>query len=618
MEQNSYDALTSQIFDLFNTGEEAIQFLYEDGLEKSRYLLQDMKTLCATIASAIEQLAPQITLKNKLKEVGLNAPLTVNRISSLLDEGNGEKALVQFHCSFTPLFLFWRRYAEFFLLHAASDASLKDWYAQERAYIRQIRETPKRDEPGEYRFDFSIVVLFYGNQKMTKECLDAIERYTKGHNYELITFDNGSDPKTTAWCESLPHKKKIYYPHNMGSSAAGNLILTMAPYYIEGKYLLYVSNDVIVTPRYDDILWQCMESDPRIAMAAPVCNSASNLQAIPVPYPKDDLKAMLLFAENYNHLNPRKWADRARLFQIIGCYRPQVLRQMNLAFDPLFCYDMFADDDHSLVLRRMGYRQVLCKDVFVHHYGSATLKGDQFQVMDLGRTQFRQKHGVDAWSSLGTDLCSVLDGFSIGAVGSLRVLALDPLFGESALALRNRLIECECSEPILDALTEDPQYLEDMEGLFHRAGTIQEEHQVLDGQYDIAVVGSNLDRCADLRAVLCAAARWLKPGGLLITQYENYFSLSNLISALRGRLPEDSVFLHDPAETLELKIIMDRTLEALLNQEGINLAKSISLVNDTWNQQPAQLLAALGMQREEAVQNTLLSLGKFQVWQKNP
>ena len=222
MDQNAHDTLITQIFELFDTGEDAIFFLNENDLDKNQYLLPDLKTLCESIASAIEQLMPQITLKNKLQEIGMNAPPTVERIHKMLESGDNEGALVQFFCSFVPLFLFWRRYAEFFLIHAVSDQALKDWYAQEGERIRH---------------DLSVIVLFYGNQKITKECLDSIERYTKGRSYELITFDNGSDPETTAWCESLPHTKKIYYPHNMGSSAAGNLIFTMSPYYSEGKYV---------------------------------------------------------------------------------------------------------------------------------------------------------------------------------------------------------------------------------------------------------------------------------------------------------------------------------------------------------------------------------------------
>lgn len=615
MDQHVREALAAQIFELFDTGEEAVVYLKDHGLAANQYLLGDLETLCTAIASAIEQLAPQIKLKNKLKEIGLNAPLTVERIRKLLEAEHDDRALVQFTCSFAPLFLFWRRYAEFFLLHAVSDESLKDWYAQERQRIRQIRESPKRNEPRGYRFDFSIVVLFYGKQKMTKECLDAIETYTKGHSYELITFDNGSDPETTAWCEGLPHVKKIYYPHNMGSAAAGNLIFTMVSSYMEGKYLLYVSNDVIVTPRYDEILWRCMESDPRIAMAVPVCNSASNLQAISVPYAKNDLKGMFSFAEGYNHCDPRKWEDRSRLFSILACMRTDTLKQMSFAIDPFFCYDMFADDDFSCVLRRMNWRQVLCKDVFVHHYGSATIGEGQFQVMDLGRAQFRQKYGVDGWASLGMDLCAALGTFSLSASGSIRILALNPMFGESVLALSNRLRACGCDEITVDALTEDGRYLEDMEGLFHRSGLLQEAEQTLEGWYDIAIVGGNLDRCADLRGVLHAATSRLKPSGLLLIQYENFYSLSNLSTALAGKLPEDGMFLHDP-EGLGLRIVTDSALTAALQREGMALEKSISLTNDAWRSAAEKLVSLLGIQQEDEAKSVLLSLGKFNVWRK--
>lgn len=616
MKQDGKITLISQILALFDTGEEAAAYLKNCELAENRYLLGNLETLCTAIASAVEQLSPQITLKNKLKEIGLNAPLTVKRILKLLDEGRAEQALVQFTCSFAPLFRFWKRYAEFFLVHAASDETLKEWYAREREHIRQIRETPKRDEPREYRYDFSVVVLFYGNQRMTKECLEAIETHTKGRSYELITFDNGSDPETTAWCESLPHEKKIYYPHNMGSSAAGNLIFTMAPSYMEGKYLLYVSNDVIVTPRYDEILWQCMESDSRIAMAVPVCNSASNLQAISVPYAKNDMKGMLTFAEGYNRRDPRKWEDRSRLFSILACMRPDVLNRMNLTIDPLFCYDMFADDDFNCVLRRMGYRQVLCRDVFVHHYGSATIGEGQFQVMDLGRAQFRQKNGVDAWASLGMDLCAALNSFSLSISGPVRILALNPMFGESVLALANRLRACGCGEITVDALTEDGRYLEDMEGLFRRSGLLKEEAQVLEGTYDIAIVGCNLGRCADLRGVLHTAASRLKPDGLLITQHENFFNLSNLNLALLGRLPEDGVFLHDPEENLGLHIITGKALDRALREEGLALEKSVSLTNDAWRPAAEKLISLLGIQQRGEAENTLLSLGKFNVWRK--
>lgn len=615
MDLKAHDEIISRIFELFETGAEAISFLNNHDLQENRYLMEELGKLCIALASAIERISPQIQLENKLKEIGLNAAPTVERICDMLDRGDTEAAQIQYECSYMPLFLFWQRYAAFFLLHAADEAALESWYDSERQRIRQIRETPKRDEPQEYRYDLSIVVLFYGNQKMTKDCLDAIAAYTKGHSYELITFDNGSDPETTAWCDALPHSKKIYYPHNMGSSVAGNLIFTMAPYYIEGKYLLYVSNDVIVTSRYDEILCQCMESDAKIAMAVPLCNSASNSQAIQVPYASDDMEAMQEFAAGFNQCDPKKWADRARLFSIMACIRPHVLQKMYLALDPFFCYDMFADDDFSCTLRRMGYRQVLCKDVFVHHYGSATIKESQFQVMDLGRDQFYQKYGVDGWSSLG-DVHAVIRTFSVRGMKSARILALDPMFGDSVLALCSRLRECGCGEVEVDALTENSSYLEDMQGLFQRSGLMGQEEETLKGQYDIAIIGCNLGRCTNLSAVLHTAAVWLKKGGLLFTQVENFFCLPTLKAALMGTIPEDGAFIHSPREGLGLRIVTDNALEAALRKEGMVLEKAVPLINNSWGTAADQLLASINVPQRDRAKSTLLTVGKFCVWRK--
>ena len=168
----------------------------------------------------------------------------------------------------------------------------------------------------------------------------------------------------------------------------------------------------------------------------------------------------------------------------------------------------------------------------------------------------------------------------------------------------------------MDALSEDERYLEDMEGLFHKSGRLEAWEPVQQGQYDLALVGCSLGRCANLRAVLHAAAAGLKTGGLLLTQYENYYSLSNLNAALEERLPEEGVFLHDPEDRLSLRVIVESALTAALQQEGMALEKSVSLTNDSWGSKAGRVLSALGIQETEGGRRVLLSLGKFSVWRK--
>lgn len=602
------ELVVEQILTLFETGEEAVRYLKEYGLAPNTYLLQDLQTLCVSLAGAIESLSGTIMLKNKLQEIGLNAPAVIGRLLDSLENGDLVRADMEFTCTVMPLFLFWKRYTTFFLVHAVDEASLHAWHEKEREYFRACRQCPNQNmDRADARYDFSIIVLFYGNQKITKHCLDSIAQYTKGHSYELITFDNGSDSATTAWCEALPHKKKIYYPHNMGSSVAGNLIFTMSHLYTEGKYLLYISNDVVVTPRYDEILYQCMESDPRIALASPVCNSASNLQAISVPYQKNDLEGMQKFAQSYNHCDSKKWVDRARLFQILGCYRIQSLQQLELAFSPLFCYDMFADDDHSASLRRMGYRQVLCKDVFVHHYGSATLGDGQFEVMDKGRAQFYQKHGVDAWLSLGTDLCQVADTLTIEGRGAFRLLGINPKFGESVLAVANRLKMCGWSEVTVDTVTEDARYLDDMEGLFQKTVTLEDAPKALESErYDGAIIGVSLEQCWNLPAVFHLIHQHLKPGGSVVAVVQNADNYMALLRLLAGEPLKNEAYFRDVQESPFLQILTDDAAHALFEREGFQVVQEIAYNNGAWGREAESVLRSVQANRRKQAKERLM------------
>jgi len=612
------ETLRERIMELFGTGKEAVQYLNDTGLQGQAAFLGELRALCGALSDAIQRLSNEISLRNKLREIGLNACDSVDRLLETLEAGDLRRAEMKFACEFVPLFLFWERYSAVFLIHGRDEESLRQWREAQREDYRRICGEPKGDGDRDCPYDFTIVVLFYGHRGMTKSCLDAIAAYTKGHTYELVTVDNGSGEETAAWCESLPHPKKIRYRYNMGSSACGNLIFSMAHLYAEGKYLLYISNDVIVTPRYDDILYQCMESDPKIAMAAPVCNSASNLQAIPVPYAKNNLAEMQAFAEQYNHSDPKKWVDRARLFSILGCYRMQALSGMYLAYDPLFCYDMFADDDHCGTLRRMGWRQVLCKDVFVHHYGSATIGDNQFQVMDAGRAQFYEKYGVDAWNSLGMEFYGLVERLTFPAEDFCRILVINPRFGESALALYSRIRACGCSNITLDALTEDPRYLDDMV-LFEKHGRIEDAQEVLgDRQYDMVLIGTSLERCKDLSLVFHAAASRLEGGGSLLTVHENLMNYRTLCAILKGDVLENDLFLRDPQENPVKGCVSQEALEKLAEREGLSVVRPVFATNEQWREPVMKVFQALGMQPRKETVERLLAQSQYTIWKRNP
>ena len=554
MDCSAQTDIIQKLDELFQTGEEAISYLLSGSLSTDSPLPQQIAELIQVIADALSNQYSCIELHHKLVEISQNAIATADSFCQTIGENDLETAHLILSIRLAPLFFFWHRYTMFFLQDAATTENLQQFHEAEREWCRTVCAENKIDEPRDYKYDLSIVVLFYGNQAMTASCIQAILEHTNSHSYELITFDNGSDLETTSWCNSLNHKKKIYYPVNMGSSTAGNLIFSTVSMYAEGKYLLFVSNDVIVTPEYDKILYACMESDPRIAVAVPLCNSASNLQAITVPYKEGTVEQIYQYGKQHNHLNPLKWYDRARLFAIAGMYRMSALEQSYLAFSPLFCYDMFADDDQCCVLRRMGYRQVLCRDVFVHHYGSATIGTKQFQVMDLGRQQFYSKYHVDAWLSLATEW-NMFSQLPFSAPKKIiQVLALEPKFGEGILHIKNLLKECGVTHVTIHAVTLDSRYLDDARGLFDKVVVSVEETEEFQGtRYDLVLFGDLLENCSNLKRYLAICKQMMGPTTLGMALIGNPANIDYFLCGATGDVYSDDRYLHDTQESISRK-----------------------------------------------------------------
>lgn len=90
------ELVVEQILTLFETGEEAVRYLKEYGLAPNTYLLQDLQTLCVSLAGAIESLSGTIMLKNKLQEIGLNAPAVIGRLLDSLENGDLVRADMEF------------------------------------------------------------------------------------------------------------------------------------------------------------------------------------------------------------------------------------------------------------------------------------------------------------------------------------------------------------------------------------------------------------------------------------------------------------------------------------------------------------------------------------------
>ena len=389
--------------------------------------------------------------------------------------------------------------------------------------FHQMKDFHRKDHTS-YKYDASIVLTGFNKLEYTKRAAESILIYTDFSklNVELITIDNGSSDGTQEYFENLPNEKKIHLKHNiMGVNSYFHIV--------EGKYIVTFSNDVVATPRWLDNMLAAMVSDRSIAIAVPTCNeeSISNDQGIPVTYPNTfaGMEEMQEFAKKYNHPNPTLWEQRSILMPFVAIMRAN----MCLAglTDPIYTRLEFSDDDLSTLLRRTGWRQMLLKDTFMHHFGGVTLgegrKKEAGNALNAMRRVYYEKWGVDAWDSRG------------GFVGSQtvwtwhtlhdheRALFLEPRFGDLACALVNAY-RSRGFTPHMTAAVFDERYLADTNSLFNETAVVQHIDDLpAQGQYDIISAGCYLDELplSDVIADLERLYGLLAQGGMLLLPVRN-------------------------------------------------------------------------------------------------
>ncbi|CQR71216.1 N-acetylglucosaminyl-diphospho-decaprenol L-rhamnosyltransferase [Sporomusa ovata DSM 2662] len=238
----------------------------------------------------------------------------------------------------------------------------------------------------------SIVILTFNQLEYTKKCIDSIRQYTKKNEYEIIIVDNNSTDGTNSWLKEQHDIKTIFNKENVGFPKGCNQGIAVST----GDNILLLNNDVIVTSNWLDNLVQCLYSQNEIGAVGPITNNVSNYQAISVNYHSET--EMQLFAETVNKFNPKLWEERLKLVGFCLLIKRSVLEQVGL-LDEQFSPGNFEDDDLSYRIRLAGFRLILCKDTFIHHFGSVSFKQDNSRYAALLKengNKFADKWGFDS------------------------------------------------------------------------------------------------------------------------------------------------------------------------------------------------------------------------------
>ena len=213
----------------------------------------------------------------------------------------------------------------------------------------------------------SIITLTYNQLDYTKAFIDSVFQFTS-IPFELIIVDNASNDDTVKFLKDLEKSDKrikvIFNKENLGFPKGVNQALRIA----EGNYYLIANNDIIVTDGWLERLIQVAENNKQIGLVGPISNNVSGVQ-IDKETKYNSIEEMHKYAASIKQKNKNQIFEFPRVAFLCTLIKKEVIEKIG-GLDERFSPGNFEDDDFCLRAQLAGYKTIVAKDVFIHHFGS--------------------------------------------------------------------------------------------------------------------------------------------------------------------------------------------------------------------------------------------------------
>jgi O-antigen biosynthesis protein len=237
----------------------------------------------------------------------------------------------------------------------------------------------------------SIVILTFNQLEKTKDCITSIRKHTP-ELHQIVFIDNGSNDGTVDWLHGLCEENQNYIliknQHNKGFAAGCNQGIEAS----HGDFILLLNNDVIVTKYWLRGLLECLSLTSNGGIIGPRTNNISGIQQV-TGARYDSVEELDVFAAAFRETNRHRRISYRRIVGFCMLFKRELVYKIGL-LDESFGSGNFEDDDFCLRAELEGYRNVIAGDVFIHHVGSATFKGNNIDfsnAMTGNRKVFNDK-----------------------------------------------------------------------------------------------------------------------------------------------------------------------------------------------------------------------------------
>lgn len=287
----------------------------------------------------------------------------------------------------------------------------------------------------------AIIILSYNSIDMTRNCITSIKENCIDESYELIVIDNASEDGSVEWLKEQQGIKLVCNKENKGFPKGCNQGIQLAE---PESDIFLLNNDTLMMP--NSLFWLRMGlyEGAQVGACGSVSNSAANYQKIQETY--DTIGGYIEYALNTNIPQKYPYEERMYLIGFAMLIKREAVNRVGL-LDEQFSPGNFEDTDYGVRLVLAGYRNRVCKNSFIFHWGGQSFgkKLEKYHTLiEKNKKIFEEKWQREfrVYSTIRTDIISKMAVER--RLDFLRVMDLDCGFGMTMAKIRSEYPNAEC------------------------------------------------------------------------------------------------------------------------------------------------------------------------------
>lgn len=423
----------------------------------------------------------------------------------------------------------------------------------------------------------AIVILSYNLKQICIQCVESVRKNNLPDSYEIIAVDNASSDGICEWLQEqeditlIRNQQNVGFPAgcNQGIQAAGN------------QDILILNNDIELQPNSVFCLRMGLYESGQVGAAGCVTNYAGNGQA--VHKNNFSIEEWRNYAKETNVPCENPYECKFYLGGFALLLRHGLLEQIGM-FDERFSPGYYEDTDLGIRIARAGCKQLLCRNSFVLHYGSAS-----FQAEDkTNQLAVNKQKIIDKW------------GFDIEYYSEIRQELIEMIDQKPEAPIRVLEVGCGCGSTLArikalwpNAVVKGIEVVWDIAQIGKSLADIcQGDIESMDlpyenGYFDYIICGDVLEHLKEPQKTLQRLKPCLKKNGFLLASIPNVTHMSVILGLLKGTARYQEAGILDKTH---LRFFTQKTAINLFQEAGFQIVAMSGILDRRCWLQEEQLI----------------------------